>query len=358
MQFFVLWSLLALLFFGASVHAQQQFTYDLGISSPDISFVPPRLIAGENVRIYAAVQNTGTKDVSGFVTFYQGNIQVGEPQVVSLRSGGFADEVFVDYRVPAGPFNIRTEIKSQNPKDENVANDTALTPLFTPESDSDRDGIADKSDNCPAVVNADQRNTDNDGQGDACDEDDDNDGLSDAEEAKRKTNPLKADTDGDGVRDDVDPTPLGEPQRSAPSGSTASSGSGTSSGGGASAQSVFSTKPPEARAEAVAAPTKQPAPAVVKKQEPARSKKIATLPKPEKQSPREEPEKVEEPLPSPLPVVAPESPPQRSTPTPQWLLDAREEESLTETPWVSRIFPLLLAVLAAIGGYFFWKRRG
>jgi len=42
------------------------------------------------------------------------------------------------------------------------------------------DGIQDNMDNCPNVANTDQQNTDGDSMGDACDPDDDNDGVADA----------------------------------------------------------------------------------------------------------------------------------------------------------------------------------
>ena len=67
--------------------------------------------------------------------------------------------------------------------------------------DGDADGVIDSLDNCPTVSNASQLNTDADGQGDACDTDDDNDGLTDSEEAIVGTNSLLADTDGDGLTD-------------------------------------------------------------------------------------------------------------------------------------------------------------
>jgi len=75
-------------------------------------------------------------------------------------------------------------------------------------ADPDGDGLPDLMDNCPGVANADQLDTDGDTQGDACDTDDDDDGLTDAEEAALGTDPLLADTDGDGVNDDTDAFPL------------------------------------------------------------------------------------------------------------------------------------------------------
>ena len=49
--------------------------------------------------------------------------------------------------------------------------------------DADVDLVEDSVDNCPTVSNADQANYDGDAQGDACDNDDDNDGVPDASDA-------------------------------------------------------------------------------------------------------------------------------------------------------------------------------
>jgi hypothetical protein len=75
------------------------------------------------------------------------------------------------------------------------------------DSDEDRDGRGFSQDNCAAIANADQADTDRDGQGNACDADDDNDGLPDAAETQLALNPLSGDTDGDGRGDRLDACP-------------------------------------------------------------------------------------------------------------------------------------------------------
>jgi Thrombospondin type 3 repeat/Bacterial TSP3 repeat len=75
-------------------------------------------------------------------------------------------------------------------------------------SDIDGDGVGNSGDNCPTVANANQSDIDGDHQGDACDDDIDGDGLSNATEASIGTNPASADSDGDKVADGGDPCPL------------------------------------------------------------------------------------------------------------------------------------------------------
>ena len=67
--------------------------------------------------------------------------------------------------------------------------------------DADADGILDASDNCPNDANPLQENNDGDTPGDVCDSDDDNDGLSDVDEATYSSNPFVADTDSDNLID-------------------------------------------------------------------------------------------------------------------------------------------------------------
>ena len=69
--------------------------------------------------------------------------------------------------------------------------------------DSDNDGIANVTDNCPIVANADQLDNDGDGAGDVCDSDIDGDGMSNVYETAHSLNPLSSadalgDQDADG----------------------------------------------------------------------------------------------------------------------------------------------------------------
>lgn len=88
------------------------------------------------------------------------------------------------------------------------------------EPDADSDTVPDATDNCPAVANPLQENYDGDASGDACDADDDNDGVDDAVEIAAGSNPKDPastpelcdgiDNDLDGVIDDTFPNSDGD----------------------------------------------------------------------------------------------------------------------------------------------------
>ena len=126
-----------------------------------------------------------TRDGRGFAALSNlGTGQTGLYRIALAAGGGAATFI--------GPIGAgTTEVRS-----------LAILPL-----DTDGDGRADFADNCPSAANAGQENLDGDGQGDACDADQDGDGLSDAAESAIGANPRSANSDGDGLADGADVCP-------------------------------------------------------------------------------------------------------------------------------------------------------
>jgi hypothetical protein len=84
----------------------------------------------------------------------------------------------------------------------NATDPSPLGPYST--TDSDLDTVPDYDDNCPTIANEDQADNDSDGEGDVCDSDDDNDGVSDEEDAFPLDDAESLDTDGDGIGNNAD----------------------------------------------------------------------------------------------------------------------------------------------------------
>ncbi|WP_422083634.1 gliding motility-associated C-terminal domain-containing protein [Ulvibacterium sp.] len=81
---------------------------------------------------------------------------------------------------------------------------TAATDSATKNTDDDNDGVKDDVDNCPTIANADQTDTNNDSEGDACDDDDDGDGTLDINDDFPLDDTEDTDTDGDGIGNNAD----------------------------------------------------------------------------------------------------------------------------------------------------------
>lgn len=84
---------------------------------------------------------------------------------------------------------------------------TSWTTLY---DDTDKDRIADQRDNCVSESNADQEDFDNDALGDACDPDDDNDGVAESPDAFPSENSESVDTDSDSIGNNADPDDDGD----------------------------------------------------------------------------------------------------------------------------------------------------
>lgn len=108
-----------------------EFTYDAAVRQGSITFSRADLFADEVVRIYGNLINLGTQDVAGMVTFYQGSIPLGDPQLFSLRAQSASEDFWVDWMPSAGTYNIMMSISSTNPQDQNLSNNIAVTPLMT-----------------------------------------------------------------------------------------------------------------------------------------------------------------------------------------------------------------------------------
>lgn len=150
---------------------------DLAISPSNITFSDSNLVEGKSVRIYASIRNLGDTDATAYVIFYQGANLIGRSQIISVLADGAMDDVFVDFKPPAGSFNIRAVIQGAAPEDSNTANNEALTPLYSAAADTDGDGVIDEEDNCSERDNPDQEDLDEDGKGDVCDVDKDGDSV-------------------------------------------------------------------------------------------------------------------------------------------------------------------------------------
>jgi gliding motility-associated-like protein len=134
---------------------------------------------------------------------YSGTINVAQPTITVLNSGGAADSYSISPALPSGLlFNTSTGIISGTPT-------VALQSSTYTISGTNSDGTGTVS--FSLFVDLD---TDGDGLGDTIDPDIDGDGVTNEQEIIDGTDPLKADTDGDGVIDGKEKTDGTDPKDS------------------------------------------------------------------------------------------------------------------------------------------------
>ena len=132
--------------------------------------------AGETVRVYAAIFNSGQNDISGKVEFLDNQKSLGKSDFFVERGGKFS-QVWIDWNVDKGRHSVEAVIT----KASLVGPGGVLTPVEIAQTKAQKDSRLVEED------------TDKDQIGNATDTDDDNDGIPDAEEIKKGTNPLLAD---------------------------------------------------------------------------------------------------------------------------------------------------------------------
>lgn len=172
-------------------HLAQAETVPAGVADRALWFSKEPFFEGESITIYTLLFNSGTNQLSGTLTLYDGTTTIAA-KTFSVVGGGASSVVAFPWKVTGGSHVFTAVITSKEFLTTTLAqaNDTVSTP---------------KTGEVKRFADLD---TDADGLGNKTDTDDDNDGLTDLEEKRIGSNPLVVDTDTDGIIDKLDPHPL------------------------------------------------------------------------------------------------------------------------------------------------------
>src|SRR3989344_776530 len=154
-----------------------------GFAPANIWYSVDHFFAGDNIRIYTVIFNGSLYDLVGTVEFFDNGILIGKTDF-SVSKGGHVRDVSVPWKATEGKHLITAQTTAVS-----MIKDGKKVPVMLENVD------AGKSER---LVDLD---TDGDDIGNSKDIDDDNDGISDVDEVRKGTDPLKKDTDGNGVSD-------------------------------------------------------------------------------------------------------------------------------------------------------------
>jgi Bacterial TSP3 repeat len=150
----------------------------------------------------AAFSGGAGEDVVGDVP---GDPQPGADSGVVIRNAG--RRVNVAVRLESDNDGDGLGDDTQDGDDDNDGLPDALERRYLTNplrADTDADGLLDPADRCPLIASGNQSDVDLDGPGDICDRDDDNDGLSDDAERLFGSSPTDRDSDDDGLSDSAE----------------------------------------------------------------------------------------------------------------------------------------------------------
>ena len=149
-------------------------------------------IAGVTVKL-----NTGQKAISSATGYWQFELPVGTYTATASKTGWKTNSSV--RKVEAG---------------KDVWGSIGLSPAAVAPPDKDGDGVPDSKDNCPNKANKDQKDSDKDGVGDACEPpppDKDGDGVPDSKDnCPGKANKDQKDSNKNGIGDACEPPPDGD----------------------------------------------------------------------------------------------------------------------------------------------------
>lgn len=151
------------------------------------SLIPPianagadQTISGDDVRV--TLNGGASSDPDGSIVAFQWSPAVlPGGATVQLDDATTATPSFLAPNADNAPIVLTFELTVID--DDNLSDADTVTVTSNPAPDNDGDAITEPPDNCPTVANPDQTDTDDDGQGNACDANDDNDGFPDATDA-------------------------------------------------------------------------------------------------------------------------------------------------------------------------------